>query len=50
MEARIKELDRMGFLKVFVPKNSIRKITLQNIEVIECKTLIQVITYCVGNK
>ena len=40
----------MGFLKVLYLKIQLEKITLQNIEVIECKTLIQVITYCVGNK
>jgi len=40
----------MGFVKVFIPQNSMRKIVLQNIEVIECKTLIQVITYCIGKK
>ena len=50
MESRVKELDRMGFVKVFIPQNSMRKIALQNIEVIECKTLIQVITYCIGKK
>ena len=50
MESRVKELDRMGFVKVFIPQNSMRKIVLQNIEVIECKTLIQVITYCIGKK
>ena len=50
MESRVKELDRMGFVKVFIPKNSMRKIALQNIEVIECKNLIQVIAYCIGKK
>ncbi len=50
MESRVRELDRMGFVKVFIPKNSMRKIPLQNIEVVECKTLIQVIAYCIGKK
>lgn len=50
IESRVKELDRMGFIKVFVPQNCIRKIAFQNIEVIECKTLIQVINYCIGGK
>ncbi len=50
IETRVKELDRMGFAKVFIAKNAMRKIILKNIEVIECKTLIQVITYCIGKK
>ncbi len=41
MEGRVKELDRMGFQKVFIPPNSIRSIPLEQIEVVEMKSLSQ---------
>ena len=41
MEGRVKELDRMGFEKVFVPPESIRSIPLEHIEVVEMKSLSQ---------
>ncbi|KXL53458.1 hypothetical protein CLNEO_14290 [Anaerotignum neopropionicum] len=41
MEGRIRELDRMGFKKVFVAFEGARKVKLDNLEVIECKNLIQ---------
>lgn len=50
LEARIKELDRMGFKKVFIAKDGIRKMTLKNIEVIEFKTLNGVINSFFKNK
>ncbi len=43
MEGRIRELDRMGFQKVFVAFDGARKVKLDNLEVIECKNLIQLI-------
>lgn len=39
METRIKELDRMGFAKVFIPTGGMRQVTLEHTEVIEVKTL-----------
>ncbi len=50
MESRVKELDRMGFSKVFIPKDAMRNVKLYNIKVIECKNLIQVIGDCFGKK
>lgn len=50
MESRVRELDRMGFSKVFIPKDAMRNVKLDNIEVIEYKTLIQVIGYCFEKK
>ena len=41
MESRIKELDRMGFEKVFVPVGAMRDTHLEHIEVIEIKFLSQ---------
>lgn len=43
LEMRIKELDRMNYKKVFVAPNSIKNKNFQNIQVIECKTLLDVI-------
>ncbi len=44
IDRRIRELDRMGFKKVIVPKGSIKdNIKISNIKIIECKTLIDVI-------
>lgn len=46
LESRIKELERMGFKKVYVPKDSfIREIKLTNINIIELKTLTDVIKH-----
>ncbi len=39
MEGRIRELDRMGFTKVFVAAEGARKVKLDNLEVVECKNL-----------
>ena len=44
LENRIRELDRMGFKKVYVAKNAFnRSVEFKNIKVIEHKTLIEVI-------
>ena len=43
MEGRIRELDRMGFSKVFVAADAARKVKLDNLEVVECKTLVQLL-------
>lgn len=44
IEQRIRELDRMGFEKVYIPKDSInKKIRFKNIKIIEKKTLLEVI-------
>lgn len=50
LEARIKELDRMGFKKALIAKDSIRKIKLENIEIIEFKTLNDVINLVFGKR
>ena len=38
-ETRVKELDRMGFKKVFIAVDGVRKLKLDNLEIIECKNL-----------
>lgn len=44
LDRRIRELDRMGFKKVIVPEGSIKdNIKINNIKIMECKTLIDVI-------
>lgn len=43
MESRIKELDRMGFEKVFIPAGGMREINLENIQVVEAKFLSQLL-------
>ncbi|AWK50411.1 DNA repair protein RadA [Clostridium beijerinckii] len=46
LESRVKELERMGFKKVYVPKNSfMRENSFEKIEVIELKTLTNVINH-----
>lgn len=47
VENRIRELDRMGFKKVFVAKGA-AKAEYKNIEVIEVKSLNRVLAYCFG--
>ena len=50
LESRVKELERMGFKKVYVPKDSfIRGSNFKKIEVIELKTLINVISHVYNN-
>jgi DNA repair protein RadA/Sms len=50
LESRVKELERMGFKKVYVPKNSfIRDSNFKIIEVIELKTLANVISHVYNN-
>lgn len=51
MEARIRELDRMGFRRVYIPKNSLRKnVQFENIKVVELNTLQEVINHVFYNK
>ncbi|BCZ44074.1 DNA repair protein RadA [Clostridium gelidum] len=46
LESRVKELERMGFKKVYVPKDSfIRESSFKKIQVIELKTLMNVISH-----
>lgn len=46
IEGRIKELDRMGFRKVYIPKGGLkRKVKFDNIEIIELRTLQEVINH-----
>ena len=49
LELRIKELDRMGFKRVYIAKNAFtRAVKFNNIEVIEFKTLQEVINNVFG--
>jgi DNA repair protein RadA/Sms len=43
LESRIRELDRMGFKKVYVAKNSLKEQTFKNIKVVSCNRLNEVI-------
>ena len=50
LESRVKELERMGFKKAYVPKDSfIRESSFKKIEVIELKTLMNVISHIYNN-
>ncbi len=48
IESRIKELDRMGFKKVFVAFDSAKNIPVKNIEIVELKRLDRVLAYVFG--
>lgn len=50
MESRIRELDRMGFAKVFIPVGGMRETSLEHIEVIEVKFLSQILGMVFGKK
>ena len=50
MESRVKELDRMGFEKVFIPAGGMREVPLEKIEVVEMKFLSQLIKVLFGKK
>lgn len=50
LEARVRELDRMGFKKVFIAKEGLKKQKLKNIEILEFKILNQVIDYLFNRK
>ena len=50
MESRVKELDRMGFAKVFIPMGGMRETHLEHIEVVEVKFLSQLIQMLFGGK
>lgn len=47
-DSRIKELDRMGFKKVFVATDTVKNQNYKNIEVIEMKRLDRVLAYVFG--
>jgi DNA repair protein RadA/Sms len=50
MESRVKELERMGFKRVYVSKDSfVRETSFKGIEVIELKTLMNVISHVYSN-
>jgi DNA repair protein RadA/Sms len=49
LEMRIKELDRMNYKKVYIAPNTLKNKKFDNIEVIECKTLLDVISKTFGN-
>lgn len=46
MESRIKELDRMGYRRVYISKNGLKqKLNLENLEIVELRTLEEVINH-----
>lgn len=47
-DSRIKELDRMGFKKVFVAKDAVKNMNYGNIEVVEIKRLDRALAYVFG--
>lgn len=50
IESRVKELERMGFKRVYVAKDSfVRETSLKGIEVVELKTLMNVISHVYSN-
>ncbi|MFI3174945.1 MAG: DNA repair protein RadA [Bacillota bacterium] len=42
-EGRVRELDRMGFAKVFIARKGVRKIETENLQIVECKNLLEVL-------
>lgn len=50
LETRLKEVDRIGFKKAFVAEGSGKNIKLENIEIIEKKSLKDVINYVFSKK
>ncbi len=49
LDGRIKELDRLGFERVYIAKNALKsQLNLENVEVIELKTLQEVISHVFG--
>ena len=50
MESRVKELDRMGFKKVFVPFGGLRDLQLEQIQIVEVKTLAQLMQMLFSGK
>ncbi len=50
MEARVKELDRMGFSRVFIPKGGLRGGAPEKIEVVECRFLSELLKSVFGRK
>lgn len=50
MEGRVKELDRMGFEKVFIPVDGMREIHPEHIEIVEVRFLSQLMAMLFGQK
>lgn len=46
LEGRLREVDRMGFKKAYIPPSSTRKSIYKNLEIVELKTLKDVIQDC----
>ena len=47
-DSRIRELDRMGFKKVFVAKDAVKNMSYSNIEIVEMKRLDRALAYVFG--
>lgn len=50
IEGRVKELDRMGFEKVFIPVDGMREIHPEHIEIVEVRFLSQLMAMLFGQK
>ena len=50
LESRIRELDRMGFTKVFTARGAVKNCTLKHLEIVEFHTLSQVMSEVFGKK
>lgn len=51
IEQRLKELDRRGYEKVYISKNSLKKpLTLEKLKIIECNNIKEVIDRTIKNK
>lgn len=50
MEARVRELDRMGFSRVFIPRGGLRGSVPEKTEVVECRFLSELLRGVFGKK
>ena len=50
LESRIRELDRMGFTKVFTARGVVKNCALKHVEIVEFHTLSQVMSEVFGKK
>ena len=48
LESRIRELDRMGFRRVYVAEGNVKKVETKGLEVVQCSTLAEVVRRVFG--
>ncbi len=48
LSTRLREVDRMGFKRAFIPPKSMKNIKFDNLELVECKSLQEVIKKCLS--